>query len=136
MANGTGKHWLGIIIAVVGLLIGSVGSVVAMAWSGGGRLTSVEKDVEFHSQYIDSDKAYSLRVDGELKSLRAEQAESKLRDARMEGHYKTIESYMTFTSEQTGNLVKNFEKYLESQSELEVKVEGIKKTVENLEKVD
>jgi uncharacterized protein (DUF3084 family) len=135
MANGTGK-WLGIIIAIVGLLIGSVGSVVGIAWAGGGRLTSVEKDVEYHGRYIEADKEYSLRVDNELKALRVEQSEAKMRDSRMEGQYKAIETYMGTTSAQTQKLVENFGEYLKAQHQLELKVEGVKKTVENLQKVD
>lgn len=135
MANGTGK-WLGIIIAIVGLLIGSVGSVVGIAWAGGGRLTSVEKDVEFHGEYIKADKEQSLRVAAELKALRLEQTEARMRDSRMAGEYQAIGVYMSTSSTQTEKLVKAFEKYLEAQHALEIKLEGVKKTVENLQKAE
>lgn len=37
---------IALVIAVISLLLGSAGSVVAVAWKGSGRLTSAEKDIE------------------------------------------------------------------------------------------
>ena len=97
---------------VIGSLIALGLMVVGLAWAGGGRLVSVEKDIENHASNQAEDRSTIKEIvaivtklkemnDKEHKALRKDSSEAELRDARMATQYTSILSHMTQQTKHT-----------------------------------
>ena len=92
---------MGKMIALVSagcVLAATLGSVVAIAYAGGGRIATVESDIGFAKTAIvkttEDIKERTEKVDSEIKDIRKELSEAELRDQRMATQYSKIEGYM------------------------------------------
>ena len=76
-----------VLVLVIIFVLGTIGSVVALAWTGGGRVAVVETN-------LITVTANSDRNTKEISGLKTDISEAKVRDARIAGQYSNIEIYM------------------------------------------
>jgi len=136
-----------IVVTCLICALGVIGSVVGLAWTGGGRVTASEKDIEGVKSNALEDRS-AIAKNGESieenyktfqtfkEDIKEEISESKLRDERVAAHYNTISAYMQNESSKTDEMKDDIKEYLKGQHAMDIKLEGVKKTVENLEKAE
>ena len=114
----------------IGIFIfGTICSVVTIAWTGGGRVTSVEKDIEVLKtsdiKQCTVDEKQNARMDAFEDALIEEQK----RNIRVENQYSVILNYMEKGEEADRHFVEEQKKQTEE-------IILIKEKVNNLERAD
>jgi hypothetical protein len=143
----TTKGGVFIPVAVAFFMIGCVGSVIALAWTGGSRVTAVEKDVETAIFAGDENKTKikDIRkdVDSNYKELKEESNEAKLRDERQSTQYSAILNHMTQQTEINRGILTRLDEASAADQAVQISItrvegrlNGVETKVDNLQKVD
>lgn len=124
MAKETMKK-IGVPAFIIVFVLGSLGTI----FFAGGKVAAVEKDIVSNTEDV-------AEVKEDVKLLKGEVNEAKLRDERMAGTYSRIEAHMLTESKKTDTLVRDISKQNEVQQQIRIDLTKIQGDVNNLQKVE
>ncbi len=122
------------------LIVTVVGGGIALAWVGSGRVTTVEKDVEYHTTKI-TDNRKSIKANAvDIKKQSDELAEAELRDVRIESQFTQISAHMIIEAKKTSRMsddISEFKKDYNKAQIQNIKEDAeIRAWIKNIDKVE